>query len=100
MRVNWLMGQEYLDPPWTLGAAGERFEVEIAGEPPAHLTFHGLHPPDIHGDLERNPGIIATANHCVNSIPYVCRAEPGIRTYLDLPLISGRADATLQSSPR
>ncbi len=100
VRVNWLMGQEHLDPPWTLGAAGERFEVEIEGEPPAHLTFHGLHPPDIHGDLGRNPGIIATANHCVNSIPYVCRAEPGIRTYLDLPLISGRADATLLPSPR
>jgi hypothetical protein len=26
----------------------------------------------------------------VNAIPYVCRAEPGIRTYLDLPLVSGR----------
>jgi hypothetical protein len=35
----------------------------------------------------------ATGNvgmHCVNAIPYVCRAEPGIRTYLDLPLVSGR----------
>jgi hypothetical protein len=34
--------------------------------------------------------------HCVNSIPYVCEAPPGIRTYLDLPLISGRADAALR----
>ena len=100
VRVNWLMGQEHLDPPWTFGEAGERFEIEIAGEPPAHLTFHGLHPPDIHGDLERNPGIIATAMHCVNSVPYVCRAEPGIRTYFDLPLISGRAHATLLPTPR
>ena len=25
------------------------------------------------------------------SIPYVCEAEPGIKTYLDLPLIAGRA---------
>ena len=31
------------------------------------------------------------AMHCVNSVPYVCDAEPGIKTYLDLPLISGRA---------
>ena len=100
VRVNWLMGQEHLDPPWTFGEAGERFEIEIVGEPPAHLTFHGLHPPDIHGDLERNPGIIATAMHCVNSVPYVCRAEPGIRTYFDLPLISGRAHATLLPTPR
>ena len=29
--------------------------------------------------------------HCVNAIPYVCRAEPGIKTYLDLPLIAARA---------
>ncbi len=93
VRVNWLMGQENLDPAWNFGAAGERFEVEIQGEPPAHLTFKGIHPPDIRGDLNRNPGIMATAMHCVNSIPYVCEAEPGIRTYLDLPLISGRGAA-------
>ena len=29
--------------------------------------------------------------HCVNAIPYVCRAEPGLLTYLDLPLVAGRA---------
>jgi hypothetical protein len=29
--------------------------------------------------------------HCVNAIPYVCAAPPGIRTYLDLPMIAGRA---------
>ena len=28
----------------------------------------------------------------VNAIPYVCKAAPGIRTYLDLPLVAGRAD--------
>jgi hypothetical protein len=27
----------------------------------------------------------------VNAIPYVVRAEAGIKTYLDLPLVSGRA---------
>jgi hypothetical protein len=31
----------------------------------------------------------------VNSIPHVCDAPPGIRTYLDLPLVTGRADASL-----
>ena len=87
--VNWLMGDEALDPPWKLG--GERFEVSFDAEPPLAVTFHGLHPPDIHRDLDRNPGICATAMHCVNSIPAVCEAPPGIRTYLDLPLVSGRA---------
>src|SRR5262245_8457110 len=41
-RVNWLMGEENLDPAWRLD--GERFEVAIEGEPPVKVTFHGLHP--------------------------------------------------------
>jgi hypothetical protein len=36
-------------------------------------------------------GIVGTAAHCVNSVPATCAAEPGILTYLDLPLISGKA---------
>jgi len=88
VRTNWLMGEEHLDPPWRLD--GERFEIELDAEPPVSLTFHGLHPPELGKDLDRNPGIAATAMHCVNAVPYVCAAEPGIKTYLDLPLISGR----------
>jgi hypothetical protein len=99
VRVNWLMGQEHLDPPWSFGAEGERFEIAITGEPPIHLTFHGLHPSDPLADLDHNAGIAATAMHCVNAIPAVCEAEPGIRTYLDLPLISGRADAASRRAP-
>lgn len=95
--VNWLMGEEHLDPPWTFGSEGERFEVEVEGDPPVHLTFHGLHPESVAAGLARNPGIVATAMHCVNAVPYVCRAEPGIRTYLDLPLIAGRADRRLRA---
>ncbi|HKJ23878.1 MAG TPA: dihydrodipicolinate reductase [Myxococcota bacterium] len=91
VRTNWLMGEEHLDPPWRLG--GERFEVEVTGDPSVSLTFHGIHP-EVQGAVQDpNPGIVATANHCVNAIPYVCAAEPGIKTYLDLPLVSGRAVA-------
>jgi hypothetical protein len=50
----------------------------------------------VEAGLLRNPGIVATALHCVNAIPYVCRAEPGLRTYLDLPLVAGRAALGLQ----
>ena len=95
--VNWLMGEKDLDPPWSFGPERERFEVEITGDPPVHLTFHGLHPASLAEGLARNRGIVATAMHCVNAIPYVCAAEPGIRTYLDLPLIAGRAAASLGS---
>jgi hypothetical protein len=93
--VNWLMCEVELDPPWTLGPEGERFEVEITGDPDVSVTFKGLQPESVAQGLIRNPGVVATANHCVSAIPYVCRAEPGIRTYLDLPLIAGRAAPNL-----
>jgi hypothetical protein len=92
-RTNWFMGEEHLDPAWSFGPEGERFEVEVTGDPTIKTTFHGLHPESIEAGLERNPGIVATAVHCVSAIPYVCRADPGIKTYLDLPLVTGRASA-------
>ena len=96
-RVNWFMGEEYLNPPWTFGPAGERFEVELDATPPLVVTFDGFQPPELDTDLTRNEGIIATAMHCVNSVPYVVAARPGILTYLDLPLMPGRgAGATPQ----
>jgi len=96
-RTNWFMGEQNLDPPWNFGPEGERFEVEVTGDPSIKTTFHGLHPESIAAGLERNPGIVATAVHCVSAIPYVCRAEPGIKTYLDLPLVTGRADSRLRA---
>ena len=62
-----------IDPP----AAGLGFELD-----PHKRTTHEM--------------AVAAAMHCVNSIPAVCRAEPGTRTFLDLPLVSGRA----RTSPR
>lgn len=87
VRVNWLMGDDALDPAWKLGE--QRFEVALDAEPPVSCTFHGLHPPVIGEQPEI--GLIGPAMHCVNAIPYVCAAEPGIKTYLDLPLLAGRA---------
>jgi hypothetical protein len=90
-RVNWLMGEANLEPAWGFGPEGERFEVEITGDPCVTTVFHGLHPESIASGLARNPGIVATAMQCVSAIPAVCRAEPGIRTYLDLPSYHGKA---------
>ena len=90
-RVNWLMGEENLEPEWSFGDEGERFEVEVVGDPSALATFKGYQPVSVEAGLVRNPGIVATANHCVSAIPYVLAAEPGIKTYVDLPLIAGRA---------
>jgi hypothetical protein len=91
VRVNWFMGEDHFDTGWNFGPGGERFEVEVRGDPTSLVTFHGWHPESVAAGLVRNPGIVATANHGVSAIPYVCRAEAGIKTYLDLPLIAGRA---------
>ncbi len=90
-RTNWYMGDADFDPAWSFGPEGERFEVEITGDPSVKSTIHGLHPESIEAGLKRNPGIVTTGIHCVSAIPAVCRAEPGIRTYLDLPAYAGQA---------
>src|SRR6201992_2259349 len=88
--VNWLMGEENLDPAWDFGGIGERFEVELTRDPDVKLTFKGLAPETIAEGLIKNPGVVVTANHCATAIPAVCAAEPGLKTYLDLPLFAGR----------
>ena len=40
-------------------------------------------------------GMIYTAMPATNAIPYVVAAPTGIRTYVDLPLIAGRAHPDL-----
>lgn len=88
--VNWLMGEENLDPPWEFGPERERFEVEVTGDPDVALTFHGLHPDSLEQGLKRNKGLVSTAMHCVNAVPAVCDAAPGLATYLDLPMFTGK----------
>ncbi len=97
VRTNWFMGEEGFDPAWNFGPEGERFEVEVTGDPSGKVIFRGWHPESIEQGLKRNPGIVATATHVVSAIPYVCQAPPGIKTYLDLPLVAGRAAAELSS---
>lgn len=92
------MGEENLDPPWTFGPKGQRHEMEVSGNHDFSVTIDGFQS-EI-GDR----GVIATAAHCVNSVPAVCAAAPGVATYLDLPLVSGRrrrrcAPATGERSP-
>jgi hypothetical protein len=98
--VNWLMGEADLDPPWAFGPERERFEVEVTGDPNLLVTFKKLHPHSIAEGLARNPGIVATALHCVNAVPYVCAAPPGLLTYLDLPPVAGRAAPHLHRDRR
>jgi 2,4-diaminopentanoate dehydrogenase len=96
--VTWLMGEDNLDPPWNFGELGERFDIEVRGTPDTVVVITTWHPDTLEEGLIRNPGIIATAAHCVNAIPYVCAAPTGVRTSLDLPLIAGRVHSQLRST--
>lgn len=83
--VNWLMGEENLDPPWSFGPAGERYEMEVRGNPDTFVTVKGWQPESVEAGLKSNPGIVATAAHCVNAIPATCAAEPGIQSSSTCP---------------
>ncbi len=100
VRTNWFMGTEAFEAGWSFGPQGERFEVEVRGDPSSLVSFHGWHPETVEEGLERNPGIVATAIHGVSAIPATCAAEPGIKSYLDLPLVAGRAAPELARSTR
>ncbi|GAS90402.1 NAD(P)H-dependent amine dehydrogenase family protein [Mycolicibacterium brisbanense] len=92
--VNWLMGEENLDPAWTFGPAGQRYEMQVRGNPDFTMVINGFQ--GVVGEQGPEPGVVATAAHCVNSVPAVCAAAPGIATYPDLPLISGKAAPDLR----
>ncbi|MGI9125915.1 MAG: NAD(P)H-dependent amine dehydrogenase family protein [Mycobacterium sp.] len=89
--VNWLMGEENLEPAWSFGPAGERYEIEVRGHPNTFVTVKGWQPETVEDGLLSNPGVVGTAAHCVNAIPATCAAEPGVKGFFDLPPITGRA---------
>jgi len=86
LNTIWQMGDD-LEPNWSLE---DGYHIEIEGEPTIHMRMDLLQP-SLPG-LSREEsfiglGMIATAMPMVNAIPAVCEAAPGMRTYLDLPLI-------------
>lgn len=65
---------------------GGSYRIEITGEPSYTVD---LCLSSRHGD-HNHAGLVATAARVVNAIPAVIAAEPGIRTTLDLPLVTGK----------
>jgi hypothetical protein len=53
----------------------------------------------VNGEDENDQGCFGTAMHAIHAIPHACAAEPGIRTFLDLPLITGRGALDLRREP-
>jgi 4-hydroxy-tetrahydrodipicolinate reductase len=70
-------------PEW---AQGSGYRIEVEGEPcvTVELSLHS------HQGDHNHAGCLATAMHVINAIPHVIAAEPGVLTYLDLPVYSGR----------
>jgi hypothetical protein len=72
-------------PDWPTGS----HSVTIQGTPRLHVEF----PPSF-----MSGGLLATAAHAVNAIPAVCDAAPGVRTFLDLPLITAAGSFRLSAT--
>ena len=64
-------------PALGVRARGRALRDRGPGRPGRVRRHPGLAPGHHREGLERNPGIVVTAMHCVNSIPNVCAAEPG-----------------------
>lgn len=76
-------------PDWDRLSGGKKsgYKIEVLGSP--SITCE-LEPAGEDGD-HNTAGITGTAMRVVNAIPLVCQAAPGMKSVLDLPLITARA---------
>ncbi len=81
--ANWYLTTD-VEPMWDLRETGWHLLVE--GDLPLDVDIRFPVPPNEWAAT--SPGV--TAHRPVNAIPYVCAAEPGIRTIVDLPQIVAR----------
>jgi 4-hydroxy-tetrahydrodipicolinate reductase len=79
-RAHWYLTLD-IEPAWDLRPTG--WHVLVEGDTPLDLDIHFPVPPEKWAAT--SPGL--TAHRPVNAIPYVCEAEPGIRTSAELPQI-------------
>lgn len=70
-------------PDWP---SGRGWHVTVEGNPTMELKSCIA----THGEDETDQGCLGTAMHAVHAVAPVCAAAPGIRTFLDLPMIAGR----------
>jgi len=70
-------------PEWP---QGHGYRIEVTGEPNIRLDLA------LTSDLgdHNHAGCLATAMHVLNAVPLVCDAQPGVLTYLDLPVYGAR----------
>jgi 4-hydroxy-tetrahydrodipicolinate reductase len=80
-RAHWYLTAD-VEPAWDLRATG--WHVVVDGDTPLDVAIHFPVPDE--DWAATSPGL--TAHRPVNCIPYVCAAEPGIRTIADLPNVA------------
>jgi 2,4-diaminopentanoate dehydrogenase len=73
-----------LDPAWEVRATG--WHVAVDGDAPLDIDIR--FPVPLERMAATTPGY--TANRAINAVPFVCAAEPGIRSTIDLPQIIAR----------
>jgi 2,4-diaminopentanoate dehydrogenase len=83
--ATWYLTRD-LEPDWEPGETG--WHLLVQGDLPLDVTIRFPVPPEEWAAT--SPG--ATAHRPVNAVPYVCAAEPGIRTTVELPQIVPRFD--------
>jgi hypothetical protein len=89
LQVRWRKGQ-HIEPDWPLEHG---YLIQVEGQPCVRTKLEIRPPKDFEGKSFEDfmqLGMIMTALPAVNAIPAVCAAPPGIHTYADLPLITGR----------
>jgi hypothetical protein len=70
-------------PEWP---RGQGWRVTVVGSPSMVLEAHIA----TDGEDGNDQGLLGTAMHAVHAVVPVCAADPGIKTFLDLPPILGR----------
>lgn len=78
--ANWYLTPD-VEPSWDLRETG--WHVLVQGDTPLDIDVRFPVPPEEWAAT--SPGL--TAHRPVNAVPYVCAAEPGIRTIVDLPQV-------------
>jgi 2,4-diaminopentanoate dehydrogenase len=78
--ANWYLTPD-VEPAWDLRETG--WHVLVRGDTPLDVDVRFPVPPE--DWAATSPGL--TAHRPVNAIPFVCAAEPGIRTIVDLPQV-------------
>ncbi len=87
--ARWRKGQ-HLEPDWRVE---QGYLVDIQGQPCVRTKLEVYPAADFVAKSFADYmvlGMIMTALPAINAIPHVCRARPGIVTYLDLPLVTPR----------